>query len=64
VNLSTLCIFLILYRRKTYIYTIPGYFTVHFIVGKEKVVFSDKTESCIVGIIASGITSLTSEVLL
>jgi len=31
---------------------------------REKVVFSDEAESCIVGSIASGVTSCTREVLL
>jgi len=57
--------FFILCRRKiSHLHNTGIFYSAFYSGEKEKVVFSDKAESCIVGIIASGITSPTSEVLL
>jgi len=57
--------FFILYRRKTlHLHNTGIFYTEFYSAESERVVFSDETESCIVGSISFGTTSASSEVVL
>jgi hypothetical protein len=57
--------FFIFYRRVTlHLHNNNVFYTEVFSMERERVVFSDEAESCIVGSLSFGITSPTSDVLL